>query len=124
MTQLAFNGNTSSIDPGFHTWQELLVDLESTKLSENEVITSVHFDGDEIVHFRNDDALNIPLHSLVEVRVEASGRNEMLRGAVHEAQTYLLSLKSSMLEIAEMFRHERQDQGNARLRELFEGIKM
>lgn len=124
MTQLAFNGSPAPINPGLNTWQELLTDLEASKLTENEVITSVHFDGDEIMHFRNVEALNIPLNSLQEVRVEAVGRNEMLRGAVQEAQAYVSSLKSSMLEIAEIFRSDRQDQGNARLHQLFEGIKM
>lgn len=124
MTQLAFNGNTAPIDPGFHTWHELLTDLESRKLTDSEVITSVHFDGDEVVHFRNQDTLQIPLHSVQEVRVEAMGRNEMLRGAVQDAEAYLSSLKSSILEIAEMFRNERPEQGNPRLHQLFEGIKM
>jgi hypothetical protein len=123
MTQLAFNGSTAPINPGFNTWQELLTDLEASKLAENEVIISVHFDGDEIMHFRTADTLNIPLNSLQEVRVEAAGRNEMLRGAVQDAHSYLSSLKSSMLEIAEMFRSGRPDQGNARLQQLFEGLK-
>jgi hypothetical protein len=123
MTQLAFNGSSAPVNPGLNTWQELLTDLEASKLADNEVITSVHFDGDEIVHFRNADALNVSLNSLQEIRVEAVGRNEMLRSAVQDAHSYLSSLKSSMLEIAEMFRSERQDQGNARLQQLLEGLK-
>jgi hypothetical protein len=123
MTQLAFNGSTAPVNPALSTWEELLTDLEASKLAENEVITSVHFDGDEILHFRNVDALSIPLNSLQEVRVEASGRNEMLRSAVQDAQSYLSSLKSSMFEIAEMFRSDRSDQGNARLHQRFEGLK-
>ena len=124
MSQLAFNGNYTPIDRGFQTWQELLAELESKRLTENEVIASVHFDGDEIVHLRGDDVLKVQLDSIQEVRVEAVGRNEMLRGAVQETEAYLASLKTSMLDVAETFRNGRPDVANPRLQQVFEGIKM
>ena len=124
MSQLAFNGNYTPIDSGFRTWRELLTELESKRLTENEVIASVQFDGDEIVHFRGDDVLKVQLDSIQEVRVEAVGRNEMLCGAVQEAETYLASLKTSMLDVAETFRNGRPDHANPCLQQVFEGVKM
>ena len=124
MSQLAFNGNTTPIDGGLHTWQELLTDLESKRLSEDEVISSVHFDGDEVVYFRGDSALKVELDSVHEVRVEAIRRTEMLSGAVQESEAYLTSLKTSMVEVAETFRSGKPDQANARLQQVFEGAKM
>jgi hypothetical protein len=124
MTQLAFNGNNLPVDPALHTWQELLTVLESRQLNENEVIASVHFDGDEVLNFRREDALNVRLSVVQEVRVEAMGQREMLRGAIQEAETYLPTLRASMLSVAELFRSERLDQANTQLQELFNGMKM
>jgi hypothetical protein len=124
MSQLTLNGNHTPIDHGFQTWQQLLADLESNRLTDNEVIASVHFDGDEIMNFRQDEALKLPLDSIQEVRVEAIGRNEMLSDAVQEAEAYLASLNASMLEVAEKFRNGKPDQANPRLQQVFEGIKM
>jgi hypothetical protein len=124
MTQLAFNGHSTSINPAFNTWQELLADLESKHLGKDDVIASVHFDGSEVLNFRRNEALTVPLRSVHEVRVEAIGQAEMLRGAIQEADTYLATLKTSMLDVAELFRGERVDQANPRLQQLFEGIKM
>jgi hypothetical protein len=124
MTQLAFNGNSLPVDPALNTWQELLTDLESRQLSDSEVISSVHFDGDEILNFRREDALSVELNRIQEVRVEAIGQSEMLRGAIQEAGAYLPTLRTSMLNVAELFRGERLDQANAQLQEVFNGIRM
>ncbi|HEX4997518.1 MAG TPA: hypothetical protein VFY29_04805 [Terriglobia bacterium] len=124
MSQLAFNGTCSTINPTLATWQELLTDLESRRLADNEVIASVSFDGDEVIQFREAAVLNTPLESLSEVRVEARAKDDMLRDAMEEAGQYLNNLKTATLDVAELFRREKLAEANPAISQLLEGIKL
>jgi hypothetical protein len=124
MPQLVFNGNLAPINPALHCWQDLLAELESRQLGANDVIASVHFDGDEVVEFRGSEALTMNLSTIDEVRVTAMGREEVAREAIAQAESYLRSLESAAVEVAEMFRCHKVQQANAGLQELLTGIKM
>lgn len=124
MSQVEINGVNLPVNPGIHTWSDLLNDLESRHLGRGKVITSVRFDGNEVLQFRDAEILNRPLGSIGEVRVEAGPMEEMLKSAVAEAEGYLLSLQTSLADIAETFRQQATGQGNANLGQVFEGIKM
>lgn len=124
MPQLVFNGNPVPINPALHCWQDLLAELESRQLGPNDVIASVHFDGDEVVAFRGSEALTMNLSAIDEVRVTALDREEVAREAIVQAESYLHSLESAAVEVAEMFRCHKVPQANAGLQELLTGIKM
>ena len=124
MSQLVFNGNPSPISPALQCWQDLLTELESQQLGVDDVIASVHFDGDEVLQFRDSDALAVRLASVDEVRVVALSRDEVVRESIGQAESYLKSLGAAVLEVAELFRWHRLAEANAGLQELLSGIKL
>ena len=124
MSHVEINGINLPITPGVHTWNDLLYNLETQHLGRGKVITSVHFDGSEVLQFRDDDVLRRSLGSIEEVRVEAAPMETMVRSALGEAEGYLLTLQTSLAEVAETFRQEATEQANAKLSQVFEGIKM
>ncbi|MEW5976513.1 MAG: hypothetical protein AB1898_11995 [Acidobacteriota bacterium] len=124
MSQIEINGVNLPVDPALHTWQELLESLEQKHLGRGKVISTVHFDGHLIETFRDLEQLNRPLHSIGEVQVKAVPMEEMVGEALKEAETYLLSLQTSLAEVAETFRHQLIDQANSKLSQVLEGIKM
>jgi hypothetical protein len=124
MQQLEINGINLPLNPAMHTWQDLLDELESTHLGEDKVISSVIFDGSEVLQFRDRETLNRSLQSIGEVKIEAVVLEEMLRRAMFDAEGYLLSLQTSMVDTAETFRHQRLDEANDKLSQVLQGIKM
>ena len=124
MSQLVYNGNLAPINPALQCWQDLLTELESQQLGQNDVIASVHFDGDEVVQFRESQALTTSLSSIDEVRVVALSREEIVRESITQAESYLRSLEAASIEVAELFRCHKVAQANAGLQELLGGIKM
>ena len=124
MSQLDLNGVDTPVDPRFQTWRELLIDLESKRISQDQVISSVRFDGDEMTHFRVDGVLDQRLESIEQIRVEAVATKEMLRDAVREAEGYLLNLQTSLVDVAETFRTGKAEQANLKLQHVFTGVKM
>jgi len=124
MSQLQLNGVDTPIDPSLQTWRELLIELESRRLSQDHVISSVRFDGDEVTHFRVDGVLDLRLESIEQIRVEAIATKAMLQDAVREAEGYLLSLEASLVDVAEAFRNGQTEQANLKLQHIFAGVKM
>jgi len=124
MSQLVYNGNPAPMNPALQCWQDLLAELESHQLGANDVIASVHFDGDEVVQFRESQALTTSLSSIDEVRVVALSRDEIVRETITQAESYLRSLEAASVEVAELFRCQKVPQANAGLQELLMGIKM
>jgi len=122
--QLEINGINLPVHPGLHTWQDLLQELESKHLGHGKMISSVRFDGSEEVQFREPECLNRSLQYLGEIQVEASSMEDMVRGAVGEAEVYLVTLQTSLVEVAEAFRHQLTNEANSKLSQVFEGIKM
>jgi hypothetical protein len=124
MSQLVLNGNPTPISPAFQCWQDLLTELESQKLGADDVIASVHFDGDEVVQFRDAEALTVNLATVDEVRVTAVNRDQVVRETIGQAEAYLKNLETAVLEVAELFRRHNLPQANAGLQELLTGIKL
>jgi len=122
--QLEINGINLPVHPGLHTWHDLLQELESKHLGQGKMISSVRFDGNEVLQFRDNECLNRPLQYLDEIQVQASPMEEMVKGAVAEAEGYLVTLQTSLVEVAEAFRHHLADEANGKLSQVFEGIKM
>jgi len=124
MLQLEINGINLPVNPSLNTWREVLAELESKHLGEGKVIGSVHFDGEEVTEFRDESVLTRPIQSIAEVRIDAVSLREMVTSAVVESETYLLSLETSLVDVAETFRQQQADQANSKLTQAFEGIKM
>jgi hypothetical protein len=122
--QLEINGINLPVHPALHTWQDLLQELESKHLGQGKMISSVRFDGNEVLQFREADYLNRPLQHLGEIQVQASPMEDMVKGAVTEAEGYLVTLQTSLVEVAEAFRHQLANEANSKLSQVFEGIKM
>lgn len=122
--QLEINGINLPVHPGLHTWRDLLQELETKHLGQGKMISSVRFDGNEVLQFRETDFLNQPLHCVGEIQVQASPMEEMVRSAVTEAEGYLVTLQTSLVDVAEAFRHQLVNEANGKLGQVFEGIKM
>ncbi len=124
MLQVEVNGINLPLHPTLHTWQDLLGELEGKHLGRGKVISSVRFDGIEVLRFRETEYLNQPLHLLGDIHVEASSMEEMVKSAVTEAEGYLFTLQTSLAEVAEDYRRQLHDEANSKLSQVFEGIKM
>ena len=124
MSQLILNGESAQIDSALHTWQDVLANLESLQLGRDDVIASVHFDGDEVPNFRDGEALGVDVASVGEIRIVAKNRSELTLETIEEAEKYLQSLQAATVNVAEMFRCQQLSQANAGLHELLSGIKM
>jgi hypothetical protein len=124
MSQIEINGINLPVEPGVLTWSDLLFNLETRHLGKGKVITSVQFDGSEILQFRDSEVLQRSLGSIEEVKVEAEPMEVMLRSAIKEAEGFLMSLQTSLAEIAEDFRRQLADEANTKLSAAFAGIKM
>lgn len=122
--QLEINGINLPVHPGLHTWEDLLQELESKHVGQGRMISSVRFDGDEVLQFREAEVLNRPLQHLNGIQVQASPMEDMVRSAVAEAEGYLVTLQTSLVEVAEAFRHQLAEEANSKLSQVFEGIKM
>jgi hypothetical protein len=122
--QLEINGINLPVHPGLHTWQDLLHELESKHLGQGKRINSVRFDGDEVLQFRETECLNRSLQHLGEIQVQATPMEDMVKSAVIEAEGYLITLQTSLVEVAEVFRHQLANDANSKLSQVFEGIKM
>jgi len=116
--QLEINGINLPVHPALHTWQDLLQELESKHLGQGKMISSVRFDGNEVLQFREADYLNRPLQHLGEIQVQASPMEDMVKGAVTEAEGYLVTLQTSLVEVAEAFRHQLANEANSKLSQL------
>ena len=124
MQQLEINGINLSVSQGVQNWSQLLQELESKHLGRGQAISSVHFDGDEIIQFRDSEYLERPLHSIGEVKIEAKPLLSMAKDAVQDAQRYLVNLQASLADIADAFRNQLAEQANTKLSEAFQGIKL
>ena len=124
MSQLILNGESAQIDSALNTWQDVLANLESLQLGRDDVIASVHFDGDEVTNFRDEEALGVDVASVGEIRIVAKNRSELTLETIEEAEKYLQSLQAATVNVAEMFRCQQVSQANAGLQELLSGIKM
>jgi hypothetical protein len=122
--QLEINGINLPVHPGLHTWQDLLQELESKHLGQGKMISSVRFDGSEVIQFREAECLNQPLQYLGEIQVQASPMEDMVKSAVVEAEGYLVTLQTSLVEVAEAFRLQLINEANTKLSQVFEGVKM
>ena len=122
--QLEINGINLPVHSGLHTWQDLLQELESKHLGQGKMISSVRFDGNEVLQFREAECLNRPLQFLGEIKVQASPMEDMVKSAVTEAEGYLFTLQTSLVEVAEAFRHQLATEANSKLSQVFEGVKM
>ena len=122
--QLEINGINLPVHPGLLTWQDLLQELESKHIGQGKMISSVRFDGNEVLQFREPECLNQRLQCLDEIQVQASPMEDMVRSAVSEAEGYLVTLETSLAEVAEAFRHQSTNEANKKLSQVFEGIKM
>jgi hypothetical protein len=122
--QLEINGINLPVHPALHTWQDVLQELESKHLGQGKMISSVRFDGNEVIQFREAEFLNRPLQHLGEIKVQAVPMEEMVKSAVTEAESYLVTLQTSLVEVAEAFRHQLATEANNKLSQVFEGIKM
>jgi hypothetical protein len=122
--QLEINGINLPVHPGLHTWQDLLQELESKHLGQGKMISSVRFDGSEVIQFREAECLNRPLQYLGEIQVQASPMEDMVKSAVVEAEGYLVTLQTSLVEVAEAFRLQLINEANTKLSQVFEGVKM
>jgi hypothetical protein len=122
--QLEINGINLPVHPALHTWQDLLQELESKHLGQGKMISSVRFDGYEVLQFRDAECLNRRLQHLGDIQVQASPMEEMVKGAVTEAEGYLVTLQTSLVEVAEAFRRQLANEANNKLSQVFEGIKM
>ncbi len=124
MPQLEINGINLPVGPQVHNWSQLLQELEAKHLGRGQAIASVHFDGDEILQFRDSEYLDRPLHSIGEVKVEAKPLRLMAKDAVEDAHRFLVSLQASLADIADAFRNLQTEQANTKLSEVFQGVKM
>jgi hypothetical protein len=124
MPQLEINGINLPVAPEIHSWDQLLSELESKHLGRGQIISSVYFDGDEIVQFRESEHLERLLQSIAEVKIEAKPLRQMAREATQDISRYLVSLQASLADIADAFRNQLLEQANTRLSETFRGIKM
>jgi hypothetical protein len=122
--QLEINGINLPVHPALHTWQDVLQELESKHLGQGKMISSVRFDGNEVIQFREAEFLSRPLQHLGEIQVQAVPMEEMVKSAVTEAEGYLVTLQTSLVEVAEAFRHQLVNEANNKLSQVFEGIKM
>ena len=89
--QLEINGINLPVHPGLHTWQDLLLELESQHLGQGKIISAVRFDGNEVLQFREAEFLNRPLQYLGDIQVQASPMEDMVKSAVTEAEGYLVT---------------------------------
>jgi len=124
MSHLILNGESAQIDSALHTWQDMLANLESLQLGRDDVIASVHFDGDEVTNFRDDEALGVDLATVGEIRIVAKSRSELTQNTIEEAEKYLQNLQAAAVQVAEAFRCQQLTQANAGLQQLLSGIKM
>jgi hypothetical protein len=124
MSHLILNGESAQIDSALHTWQDMLANLESLQLGRDDVIASVHFDGDEVTNFRDDEALGVDLATVGEIRIVAKSRSELTQNTIEEAEKYLQNLQAAAIQVAEAFRCQQLTQANAGLQQLLSGIKM
>ena len=122
--QLEINGINLPVHPALHTWQDLLQELESKHLGQGKMISSVRFDGNEVLQFREAECLSRPLQYLGDIQVQASPMEDMVKSAVTEAEGYLVTLQTSLVEVAEAFRRQLANEANNKLSQVFEGIKM
>jgi len=124
MPHLEINGINLPVNPAICTWRELLEELESKHLGAGKVIGSVHFDGTEVGGFRDEAILGRPIQTIEEVRIEAVSLHDMVTSALIESEGYLLSLQTSLVDVAEKFRQQQTDPANTKLTQVFEGVKM
>jgi hypothetical protein len=122
--QLEINGINLPVHPALHTWQDLLQELESKHLGQGKMISSVRFDGNEVLQFREAECLSRPLQYLGDIQVQASPMEDMVKSAITEAEGYLVTLQTSLVEVAEAFRRQLANEANNKLSQVFEGIKM
>src|SRR5882672_4902533 len=99
--QLEINGINLPVHPGLYTWQDLLQELELKHLGQEKMISSVRFDGNEVLQFREAECLNRLLQHMSEIQVQASPMEDMVKSAVTEAEGYLVTLQTSLVEVAE-----------------------
>ena len=124
MPDLEINGIHMPIRPEIHNWEQLLNELETKHLSTGHVISSVTFDGDEVIQFRDVELLRRPLHSIGGVKVEAVRMEQMVKEAIKDSEGYLITLQTSLADIADSFRSQLLEQANTKLSQVYEGIKM
>ncbi|MFN8008431.1 MAG: hypothetical protein U0V70_15700 [Terriglobia bacterium] len=124
MEQVEINGTNLPISPSIQTWQDLLLELETKHIGEREIIASVRFDGNEILEFRDRAILDRSLQSIGEVRIQAILLEEMVKQAILDAENYLVSLQTAMVDTAETFRLRQLDEANDKLSQVLQGIKM
>jgi hypothetical protein len=124
MSQLEINGKAERINSTLSTWGDLLSELEASRLKSDEVIVGVRFDGDDVLEFREGDALNRRLDSIVQLQVEVMPMQQMARNASAAAADYMRSLESATIDVSENFRKQLVEQANSKLSHVFDGIKL
>jgi hypothetical protein len=124
MTQLEINEINFPVDSALSTWGQLLEELETQRISKGKAIASVHFDGNEVSQFRHGEVLEQLLNSIGQIKVTAKSMDEMLKEAVFDANNFLLSLQTAMVDAAETFRNQMIDHANQKLTDIFQGLKM
>ncbi len=124
MTQLEINGVQFPFDSSYSTWNDLLNDLETHRISKGNAIASVFFDGEEINEYRHGEILERSLDSIITIQITTSSLQDMVKQAIADAGNYQSTLQNAMMETAELFRIQNLQDANLRLSEIFQGIKM
>ncbi len=124
MTKLEINGVQFPFDSAFSTWNDLLNDLETHRISKGNAISNVFFDGEEISQFQHREILERSLNTVNTIQIATSSIQDMVKEAIADAGNYQSTLQNAMLESAELFRLQNLKDANSRLSEIFQGIKM
>jgi hypothetical protein len=124
MVQIEINGLETKLNPQPSTWRELLSDVETRCLKNDQVISSVQFDGNEIATFREEDVLQQPLGTVGQIRIAAVEMRELSLSALRDSEKHLESLTVSIVETAENYRNGHADISNEKLPHILKGIKL
>jgi hypothetical protein len=124
MAQLELNGINFPISPSFNTWQDLLDDLETHRISKGKAISTVCFDGVEVPNFKKSEILIRALNTIGQIKIDIVNMQDIIQQAIRDVEGFKITIESSMIDIAEIFRRQQINKANPKLSELFQALKM
>jgi|WetSurMetagenome_2_1015567.scaffolds.fasta_scaffold332230_1 hypothetical protein len=124
MAQLELNGINFPISPSFNTWQDLLDDLETHRISKGKAISAVYFDGMVVPNFKESEILNRALNTIGQITIEIVNMQDIIHQAIRDVEGFKKTIETSMIDIAEIYRRQQINEANTKLSELFQGVKM
>lgn len=124
MAQLELNGINFPISPSFNTWQDLLDDLETHRISKGKAISTVCFDGVEVPNFKKSEILIRALNTIGQIKIDIVNMQDIIQQAIRDVEGFKITIESSMIDIAEIFRRQQINEANPKLSELFQALKM